>query len=572
MSHLQEKFRVVLAQMNATVGDLNGNKARVLSFLEKAQPYHPDLIVFPELTLTGYPPEDLLLNKAFIAANLKTLEALAPQITHTYALVGYVDINEQGRLLDSVALLGEGKVLMRFAKRCLPNYGVFDEKRYFSEAQQSGVFKAGAFNVGVLICEDLWEPQPIQDLAQAGAQIILCPSASPYHQNKSLERRELFQQRARDNHCAVVYCNLVGGQDELVFDGASLVLSSKGAVLAQAKNLQEDILPVDIKAENVETKKSGVLFDDCVNIPVSDDKEPLVDRVVEALSPEAELYRALVLGLKDYIHKNGFKTVVLGVSGGIDSAVTACIAKDALGAEHVVGLVMPSEFSSNETQSDAVDLAKHLGIRHYQYAIQDLFEQYKKSVQSIAPHLALPDERANSGLAEQNIQARIRGNLLMALSNQYGWLVVTTGNKSEMATGYTTLYGDMAGGFAVIKDVPKLWVYRLAEYCNRNTEIIPQAIITRPPSAELAEDQKDQDSLPPYEVLDAVLAAHIEQHADVEDMEASGVASAEVLRKVVSMVNRAEYKRRQGPIGIKITPKAFGKDRRMPITNGWKHG
>lgn len=567
-----ESLRLALAQINVTVGDLKGNSERILATARHLAPQSPDLIVFPELSLTGYLPEDLLFNREFVDANLEALKVLAKQATDFSALVGYVDVASNGKLLDAAALISEGKILGRFYKRCLPNYGVFDEKRYFTKAAESGVFKVGNTRLGVLICEDLWETAPAADLSSQGAQIIVCLSASPYHQNKWRQRAELFSGRAASNRIVIAYCNLVGGQDELVFDGGSMILSAEGKLLAHAKQLDEDVLVHDVSCKAGQSAVAvSSLFDNCPQIKPAAAKPVLTQQPESPLvQDEEELLRALVLGLRDYVKKNGFKTVVLGLSGGIDSAVTACIAEEALGKEHVVGVVMPSRYSSDATQSDAVRLAEQLGIRHRTFAIQKLFDLYRESLEQIAPGLAAAEDVSNEAIVWQNVQARIRGNLLMGLSNQYGWLVVTTGNKSEMATGYTTLYGDMAGGFAVIKDVPKLWVYRLARFINRRKPVIPEGIIERPPSAELAENQKDEDNLPPYEILDPILAAYVERAAGIKQMLAENVADEPVLRRVVGLVNRAEYKRRQGPIGIKITPLAFGKDRRMPITNAWR--
>ena len=541
-------LRIALAQLNVTVGDLAGNRAKVAEAILRAEAWQADVVLVPELALTGYPPEDLLLKPAFVEENLVALRGLRRRTRGITALVGFVDRDRQGRLYNAVAVLRRGRHAATYHKQCLPNYGVFDERRYFVPGAQPLIVTIGGARLGVTICEDLWEPGPAAALAKAGAQAILNCSASPYHAGKCTERRRLFAQRARTHRAAIAYCNMVGGQDELVFDGASIALDASGRVLGRGRQFQEDLVLIDLPL-------SGSLRER----PVL----PTASRPV--LEGPAEIYEALVLGTRDYVRKNGFTTVVLGLSGGIDSSLTACIAVDALGADHVVGVVMPSRFSSPETQADARELARSLGMRCEELSIEPCFRAYLDTVQGVFGSRP-------SDVTEQNLQARIRGTLLMALSNKFGWLVLTTGNKSEMATGYTTLYGDMAGGFAVIKDVPKTLVYELAKRRNRRADPrpIPERVFRRAPTAELAPNQTDQDTLPPYPVLDRILKAFVEDNCSLPEIVRRNHVAPSVVRRAIRMIDRAEYKRRQGPPGIKITPRAFGKDRRMPITNRYQ--
>jgi len=557
-------LRLALAQLNVTVGDVVGNQRRIAQAIRRAQAWLADVVVVPELAVTGYPPEDLLLKPQFVAANLQALKALAPHAREVVALVGFVDRDRAGRLSNAAAVLSNGRCLATYHKQYLPNYGVFDEKRYFIPGSRSVVLQVGSVRVGLSICEDLWMEQPTREAARLGAQLIVNISASPYHMGKLHARERLFSSRARQNHLAVAYCNLIGGQDELVFDGGSLVLDARGHVVAQAAQFTEDLLVVDLSPEQLgPVRRAGK--------PPMRIAKPLLSRpalphhVRQPMALVEEVYEALLLGLRDYVRKNGFSTVVLGLSGGVDSALTACLAADALGPAHVRGVVMPSRFSSASTQEDAQHVGRSLGIEVQEISIEPVFSAY---LDTLEPFFG---ERP-ADVTEQNIQARIRGNFLMALSNKFGWLVLTTGNKSEIATGYTTLYGDMAGGFAVIKDVPKTLVFQLARYRNQRGPgaPIPSTILQRAPTAELAPNQRDSDSLPAYDVLDRILKAYIEEDRSLRQILSTNRVQPTTVRQVLQMVDRAEYKRRQGPPGIKITPKAFGRDRRMPITNRYQ--
>lgn len=539
------QLRVALAQLNVTVGDLDGNRRLIAGAIRRAEAWMADVVLVPELALTGYPPEDLLLKSGFVEASERALASLSTACRGLTAVVGFVRRGRDGRLRNSAAVLSGGRVAAVYDKQCLPNYGVFDEQRYFAPGAGPLVLTLAGVRCGVTICEDLWREAPARQLAAAGAAVMLNLSASPYHARKAQERARLFAQRARANRLAIAYCNLVGGQDELVFDGASLAVDASGRVLAQAAQFEESLTVVDLPTGAVPHRA------------------PLHPQVTPGRPLVEEVYGALRLGVRDYVRKNGFATVVLGLSGGIDSALTACLAVDALGPSHVAGVVMPSRFSSKETQADARQLARGLGIELKEIPIEPLYAAYLKA---LAPHFG--DRPAD--IAEQNLQARIRGTLLMALSNKFGWLVLTTGNKSEFATGYTTLYGDMAGGLAVIKDVPKTLVYELAKYRNRLAHVIPERILTRAPTAELAPNQTDQDRLPPYDVLDRILRAYVEEDRSLHEILSRNQVQPDTVRQVIGMVDYAEYKRRQGPPGIKITPKAFGRDRRMPITNRYR--
>ncbi len=541
-------LRVALAQLNLTVGDLAGNCRKILEALLRAKAWRADLVVMPELAVTGYPPEDLLLKPSFVEENRRLVHRLAPATRGLTALVGYADRDVRGRLYNAAAVFSDGRLAASYHKQHLPNYGVFDEQRYFTPGHEPCVLRLGRTRVGVTICEDLWEAAPCRVLAQAGCRLVVNLSASPYHAGKLAERERLFARRARENRVAIAYCNLVGGQDELVFDGASLLLDARGHVVARGAQFQEDAVLADLSLGAA---------------PRTPHVPPVASTTRRALAPLEEIYAALVLGTRDYVRKNGFDTVVLGLSGGMDSSLTACVAVDALGRDHVVGLVMPSRFSSRATQDDAKALAAALGIRREERSIEPCFAA---SLQTLAP---LFGNRPHD-VTEQNLQARIRGTLLMALSNKFGWLVLTTGNKSEMATGYCTLYGDMAGGLAVIKDVPKTLVYPLARWRNRQAGPIPERVFTRAPTAELARNQTDQDTLPPYDVLDPLVKAYVEEDRSVQEIVRLNRVPPQTIRRVIEMIDRSEYKRRQGPPGVKITPKAFGRDRRMPITNHYR--
>ncbi|MDV2989383.1 MAG: NAD+ synthase [Dehalogenimonas sp.] len=541
-----KKLRLAQAQINTTVGDFSGNVRLISEYLIKARDAGADLVVFPEMTVCGYPPEDLLLKPGFIAANGKAMSEVAAVVQGITAVVGFVDCRPEG-LFNAAAVIQDGQITGIYHKIHLPNYGVFDEQRYFQPGQACPVFTIRGVKVGLNVCEDIWRDNgPTAGQAAAGAELILNISASPYHHGKYLVREQMLKSRALDHGVSVAFCNLVGGQDELVFDGASLVVDRQGTVIARAGQFNEELLITDLSVGGIDTDKSGLR------------------RMAGLLEPDAEVYQALVTGTRDYITKNGFQHVIIGLSGGLDSSLVAAVAVDAVGAEHVNGLIMPSRFSSPVSAEYAGQLAANLGIKVFSIPIEEVYSAYLDNLAGVFTGL-------NADVTEENIQARIRGNLLMALSNKFGWLVLNTGNKSEVATGYTTLYGDMAGGFAVIKDVPKTLAYELCKHRNRQAgrDLIPQAIINRAPSAELRPEQKDSDSLPPYDVLDPILSAYVEEDRSVPEIIAQGYDAATV-RRIARLVDSSEYKRRQSPPGVKITPKAFGRDRRLPITNKFR--
>jgi NAD+ synthase (glutamine-hydrolysing) len=585
--------------MNATVGDIAGNAARIRAGLDAARTAGAELTLFGELALTGYPPEDLLLREHFLQDARAALGALAREVQGTTAVVGFPE-HEGGRVYNAAAVLADGAVRAVYRKLHLPNYGVFDERRYFTPGAGGATIELGDHTVGLTVCEDLWQPgPPASEEARAGAQLIVNISASPYHAGKGAEREALFAARARESQAYVAFCALVGGQDELVFDGHSFVLDPAGAVIARASQFAEELLvcDLDLAPDTVRAGDPLAAHDasPARGIPSAHSTPPAraVLPAPERPAPrapiapvEAEVYAALELGLRDYVDKNGFARVVLGLSGGIDSALVGCLAADALGAERVSAAIMPSPYSSPDTQRDARTLAANLGLRAHELGIETIMDAYRTSLRpELSEEPAARGEEAlgaggstsASQLAWENLQARIRGNLLMALSNRFGWLVLTTGNKSEMSVGYTTLYGDLAGGFAVIKDVPKTLVYRLAEWRNspagaaggRAQQPIPASILTRAPSAELRHDQRDEDSLPPYPLLDRILQGYIELDRSREQLIAEGLPAEEVDR-TIRLVDLAEYKRRQAPPGIKVTTRAFGRDRRMPITNRYR--
>jgi NAD+ synthase (glutamine-hydrolysing) len=552
-------MRLALCQINATVGDIAGNAQRIRDGLRSARAAGAELVLFPELALTGYPPEDLLLREHFLTDARAALEDLAHEVTGTsgVAIVGFPELAD-GHVYNAAAVLGDGAVQSVYRKLHLPNYGVFDERRYFTPGSAGTTIMVGEDCVGLTVCEDLWQPgSPATEEARAGARLIVNISASPYHAGKGAERERLFAHRAVESDAHVAFCALVGGQDELVFDGHSFILDPTGATIARARQFAEDLLICDL------------------DLPPSPAPSTPAALSTPLAPVEAEVYAALELGLRDYVEKNGFAQVVLGLSGGIDSALVACLAADALGPERVNVAIMPSPFSSTATQSDAHAVAAALRARAHELAIEGVMGAYTNTLHTDFDGLP-PD------LTEENLQARIRGNLLMALSNKFGWLVLATGNKSEMSVGYTTLYGDLAGGFAVIKDVPKTLVYRLCVWRNspagaiagdgeppRTPAPIPASILTRPPTAELRHDQRDEDSLPPYELLDRILYGYIELDHGRERLIADGLGAEEVDR-TIHLVDLAEYKRRQAPPGIKVTTRAFGRDRRMPITNRYR--
>ena len=562
--------------MNATVGDLSGNAATIARRLQEARDAGAHIVAVPELAITGYPPEDLLLKPAFIEANHKTLLGLQEHTRDLTAIVGFVD--REVDLFNAAAVFHDGEWIETYRKQRLPNYGVFDELRYFRPGSEELVLQLGESFIGVTICEDIWYPGgPVERLAAAGADLIVNINASPYHRGKWEDRHRMLATRASDYGVAIAYVNLIGGQDELVFDGDSIVISPSGELLAEAQPFTDELLLCDIEIEQVFRARlhDARARQNARQAPASVRTRVLTEEPLPAPPPLGaappvvhddlqEVYTALVMGTRDYVRKNGFKHVVLGLSGGIDSSLVAVIAADALGAEAVTGVSMPSQYSSEHSRTDARALADALGIQMIGMPIREVFD---KTVELLAP--AFSGRAAD--LAEENLQARIRGNLLMALSNKFGWLVLTTGNKSEMATGYSTLYGDMAGGFAVLKDVPKTLVYELSRWRNAHggAQVIPENVLTKPPSAELRPNQKDEDSLPPYDVLDPILQRYVEEDWGLEELVDAGY-DREIVQKIIGLVDRNEYKRRQAPPGVKITARAFGKDRRLPITSKWR--
>ena len=564
-------LRVALCQANLPVGDLDGNVERARRLVSDAHARGADLVVLPELALTGYPPEDLLLKTSFVDDAALALEAFAADVHDTIAIVGLPVRSVEGGLRNSAAVVANGRIVATYHKHFLPNYAVFDEQRYFAPGNEAVVIELGGVRVGVTICEDIWRPGGPAEWAtvEGGAGLLVNLSASPYHRAKGQERERLFAGRCTDYRCFLAFCNAVGGQDELVFDGHSLVIDPTGAVLARGRQFDEELLVVDLDlAASSSANRSGASTGtERVRLVTVDRpgavRPALEPRALSALlDPEAEVYRALTLGTADYLDKNGFRGAVLGLSGGIDSALSLVIAVDAIGPDAVTAVSMPSRFTADANRDDATELARRLGVTELEAPIESLVAGYGEA-------LARPFADTEPGVAEENLQARIRGNLLMALSNKFGWLVLTTGNKSEMSVGYATLYGDMAGGFAILKDVLKTWVYRLSVWRNREREVIPQRIIDKPPTAELRANQLDTDSLPPYDVLDAILEAYVEQDRSPTEIEALGFDRGTV-RRVAQLVDRAEYKRRQAPPGVRISTRAFGKDRRLPITNQYR--
>ena len=533
-------MKIAIAQINATVGDIAGNANKILDYAKRAFEAGASLIITPELALCGYPPEDLLFRDDFNAACKQALERLAAQLPKITLLVGHPH-QQNENLYNAASVIENGKITATYHKQVLPNYGVFDEERYFEAGDSPLVFthcgtsSNESIRFGVMICADGWEAAPAAKAKHAGAEFLLALNASPYHMDKLETRYEVIAERAKETGLAVIYTNLVGGQDELVFDGASFVLDKNGNVTQQLPSFEEALSFVEIE-----------------------NNQPMKTQPTQATSLEANVYKALRLGLADYVNKNGFPSVVLGLSGGIDSALTLALAVDALGADRVKVVLMSSEFTASISVDDAIEMANLVGVKYSQIPISPLFEHFKTT---LAGEFAGKVEDTT----EENLQARIRGMLLMALSNKFGSIVLTTGNKSEMAVGYSTLYGDMAGGFSLLKDVPKTLVYKLAEYRNRISKTIPERIITRPPSAELRADQKDQDSLPPYDILDAIMQAYVEDDLSRGAIVKLGFSEKDVAR-VTTLIDRNEYKRRQAPVGVRITQRGFGKDRRYPIT------
>ena len=586
-------LRVAMAQINPTVGDIDGNTALIKAWIKEARRAKADLVAFPELAITGYPPEDLLFKARFVDDAQRALKALAADAHGLVVVVGYVGRDGTGDslskvattpavgrhgLYNSAAVLAERRIVANYCKRHLPNYGVFDESRYFHPGTRLPLLILNGTTIGINICEDIWFPEgPTRAQAAAGAEVIVNINASPFHVGKSRMREQVLATRARENRVIVTYTNTVGGQDELVFDGCSVIVDQTGEVVARGKAFAQDLLVADLDVAAVGRARQG----EGRKKPLSPRVAALVDRVEvrvptrktsSTVMPPLEMplerldeaYRALVLGVQDYVLKNGFRRVVIGLSGGVDSALTAVIAVDALGADNVLGVFMPSPYTSRTSREDVADLARRLRIQVDTLSITTTFKSYLRV-------LSKPFAGSRPDTTEENLQARIRGNLLMAYSNKFGHLVLTTGNKSEMSVGYATLYGDMAGGFAVIKDVPKTMVYELSHLRNLvgPEPVIPKRVLERPPTAELRPDQKDEDSLPPYAILDPILKAYVEEDRALEDIVAMGFARETVVR-VMAMVDRSEYKRRQAPLGIKITHRAFGKDRRMPITNRYR--
>lgn len=573
-------LRIGLCQINTTVGDIEGNTRKILDYIEKGKRMGVELLAFPEMAVTGYPPEDLLLMPKFIEANLKAIRRIAQATSSITAVVGFVD--KDGDIFNAAALLHHGKMVETYRKSYLPNYGVFDEDRYFQAGKENFVFTLQSTPIGLSVCEDLWYPGgPIRTQAlHGGAELIVNISASPYHAGKLAFREKMNATRASDNIAVVAFCNLVGGQDELVFDGGSMIVDQRGEMVVRGKQFEEDLILADLDMEavfrmrlhdpRIRRERQAEEEQDLKRIDLEQGrparkKPPIPTREIGPIDRLSEIYAALVLGTGDYIRKNGFQRVLIGLSGGIDSALTAAIAVDALGREAVAGVAMPSHYSSKESLEDAELLARNLGMEFFTVPITDIFQAYLKT---LSPHF----KGLKPNVTEENIQARIRGNILMALSNKFGWLVLTTGNKSEMSVGYCTLYGDMAGGFAVLKDVPKTLVYELARFRNEKDEkpVIPQSIFVKPPTAELRPNQKDEDSLPPYSTLDPILKAYVEEDKGLEEIAKVGFRE-NMIKEVIQMVDRNEYKRRQSPPGVKITHRALGKDRRLPMTNKYRN-
>lgn len=571
------KLRIAIAQINPTVGDFEGNTRKIIEYIDKAKGYGSDIVAFPELAITGYPPEDLLLKPQFIKDNIEALKKVQDETEGITAIVGFVDRKDD--IFNAAAIIHDKAIIDVYHKMYLPNYGVFDEYRYFQVGTRYPIYQIDNVFFGVNICEDIWYPDgPTRVQALAGAEVIININASPYHIGKSAFRERMLSTRASDSAVIVAYINTVGGQDELVFDGHSLVIDEKGEIIARGKQFEEDLIIVDLDLEAVLMRRlhdprrrqevlaiEGAVEKIAIQAGKVEENFSLIpQRTNTILERMEEICRALVLGTSDYVAKNNFKGVVIGLSGGIDSSFVAAIAVDAIGKENVTGIFMPSPYTSKESMEDTYEIAKNLGIKIIEVPIKGLFKTYLQSLEE--EFKGLPPDAT-----EENLQARIRGNILMAFSNKFGWLVLTTGNKSEMSVGYTTLYGDMAGGFAVIKDVPKTMVYELCKWKNlkEGKTLIPERVLWKEPSAELKPDQKDTDTLPPYPVLDPILKAYVEEDRSFEEIMSLG-CELECAQKVIKMIDRSEYKRRQSPPGIKITPRAFGKDRRFPITNRYR--
>ncbi|HOP85006.1 MAG TPA: NAD+ synthase [Syntrophorhabdaceae bacterium] len=570
---MEKIYRIAIGQINLIVGDLEGNYKKIKENIEMAKSLDVDIIAFPELAITGCPPEDLLLKTKFIDDNLKFLNKLAMDVYDIVAVVGFVD-KRDGRIFNAASIIYNGNIKGVFHKMFLTNQGVFDERRYFTPGTKTYVANYAGLLFGVNISEDIWHRNgPVAIQAASGATLIINISASPYYVGKINLREKVISRASQENSVFVVYANLVGGQDEIIYDGQSFVMDKKGKIIAKAMAFKEDLLIVDLLEEEliqIESEKDGKTKKRVTgHIDISSEiknkkKIKLIELERHYISTEEEeVYNALILGLSDYTKKNGFKKVVLGISGGIDSALVATIAVDALGRENVTGLFMPSRFTSDESLRDAVELASNLHINLIKVPIDEIYESYLRTLEPFFKGLKMD-------ITEENIQARIRGNILMAFSNKFGWLVLTTGNKSEMSVGYATLYGDMAGGFAVLKDVPKTMVYKLGTYRNSISPVIPENIMKKEPTAELRPNQKDTDTLPPYEKLDPIIKMYVEDDLTIEEIISKDEIDKSEAERVISMIDVNEYKRRQSPPGIKITPRAFGRDRRMPITNKYR--
>ncbi|MCH2311917.1 MAG: NAD+ synthase [SAR202 cluster bacterium] len=548
-------MRIALSQINVTVGDIDGNIDRILRRIKSAKDLEVELIAFPELSITGYPPEDLIFKTQFVDDNLAALKRIVSASENIYVVVGYID-RDKDAIYNSAAIINDKTVIGTYRKMILPNYGVFDEQRYFTPGTEPTTYDINGIKTAINICEDIWSDNgPVETQSKSGAKLLININASPYHRGKREQREALLSRRAVDHNLALAYVNLVGGQDELVFDGTSVMVSTDGEVLARASQFSEDNLIFDISLEeDPSTKKCKVSNFDTEKNSRASLKEPMDDL--------EEVYSALVTGTKDYVNKSGFEKVIVAISGGIDSALVTTIAVDALGSENVVGLSMPSRYSSEGSVTDSESLAENLGIELLKTSIEPVFSEYLSTLKGLF-------KKAKPNIAEENLQSRTRGTLVMAMSNKFGWLALTTGNKSEYATGYATLYGDMAGGFAVIKDVPKTLVYKLCNYRNSINTVIPMEIIRKPPSAELKPNQLDEDSLPPYDQLDEILKAYVEDDKTYTDIISEG-QDEEMVKKVINLVDNSEHKRRQTPPGVKITERNFGRDRRMPIVNRYK--
>lgn len=558
---MKTSIRLAMAQIDCTVGDIDGNCKKICEYLRKVKGLGVDIISFPELAITGYPPEDLLLKSKFVDDNLEALENTAKAVNDIVAVVGFVD--RVGKdIFNAAAVLYKGEIKGVSHKMFLPNYGVFDEKRYFKPGSEPQIYKYGDILFGVNICEDIWHKKgPCAGQAAKGAKLIININASPYYAGRIHEREDAVRDQAKNSGVLISYTNMVCGQDELVFDGQSMVVDASGKVIGRAEPFKEDLFILDADIATDSGKKAKEVI--TISSALSSKNKPAVSRKdIKPLEKNEEMYKALLLGLKDYVTKNGFSKVVIGLSGGIDSSLVAALAVDALGKENVIGVFMPTRYSSPQSEADARLLASNLGMRFIVIPMDPVFKLYL---------IALESHFSGMGrdITEENLQARIRGNMLMALSNKFNWMVIATGNKSEMSTGYATLYGDMVGGFAAIKDVFKTRVYKLSKYRNSIGMVIPESVLTKEPTAELKPNQKDSDTLPAYSLLDDILKAYIEEDKALDEIVAKGF-DKETVKKVVDMVDKSEYKRRQSPLGIKITPKALGKDRRMPITNKYK--